>query len=178
MSELREIKTPLTDEVIKSLSCGEMVYITGDIYTARDAAHKRMADMLAEGKDMPFDFNGNAVFYAGPSPTKPGMVIGSIGPTTAGRMDLFAPDLIARGLKVMIGKGNRTDATKKAMVEHGGIYFAAVGGIAALMSQCVKSVELVDFEDLGPEAIRRLAVERLPVVVAIDATGKDVYDRG
>ena len=177
MGEFREISVPLTDETIKSLRCGEIVYITGSIYTARDAAHKRMAEMLESGQEMPFDFEGSVVFYAGPSPTQPGMVIGSIGPTTAGRMDNFAPALIAHGLKAMIAKGFRSDAVKQAIVEHGGVYFAGVGGIAALMSQCVKSVELVAFEDLGTEAIRRLEVEKLPVVVAIDSAGNDVYDR-
>ncbi|MCL2408855.1 MAG: FumA C-terminus/TtdB family hydratase beta subunit [Oscillospiraceae bacterium] len=177
MAEFRELTIPFSDETIKSLKCGEICYITGPIYTARDAAHQRMADMLAAGEEMPFDFEGNVVFYAGPSPTKPGMVIGSIGPTTAGRMDSFAPDLIAKGLKVMIAKGSRNDAVKKSVVEHGGVYFAGIGGIAALMSECVKSVELVDFEDLGPEAIRRLEVEKLPVVVALDSDGNDVYDR-
>ena len=177
MGEFREITVPLTDETIKSLRCGEMVYITGPIYTARDAAHKRMSEMLAAGQEMPFDFAGNIVFYAGPSPTQPGKIIGSIGPTTAGRMDSFAPALIARGLKVMIAKGFRSDPVKQAIVEHGGVYFAGVGGIAALMSQCVKSEELVAFEDLGPEAIRRLVVEKLPVVVAIDSQGNDVYNK-
>ena len=177
MGKFREITTPLTDEVIKSLRSGDMVQITGTVYTARDAAHQRMSEMLAAGQDMPFDFAGNIVFYAGPSPTKPGMVIGSIGPTTAGRMDTFAPTLIAHGLKAMIAKGFRSDAVKQAIVEHGGVYFAGVGGIAALMSQCVKSVELIAFEDLGPEAIRRLEVEKLPVVVAVDCAGNDAYDR-
>ncbi|MCL2401057.1 MAG: FumA C-terminus/TtdB family hydratase beta subunit [Oscillospiraceae bacterium] len=178
MGEYRELTTPLSDETIRSLRSGDMIYITGTVYTARDAAHQRMSEMLAAGQDMPFEFDGNIVFYAGPSPTQPGMVIGSIGPTTAGRMDSFAPALIARGLKVMIAKGFRSDAVKKAIMEHGGVYLAGVGGIAALMSQCVKSEELVAFEDLGPEAIRKLEVEKLPVVVALDSAGNDVYDRG
>ena len=177
MAEIRELTTPLTDKTIKSLRCGELVYITGSVYTARDAAHMRMAEMVAAGEDMPFEFEGNIVFYAGPSPTQPGMVIGSVGPTTAGRMDLFAPTLIEKGLKAMIAKGLRNDAVKQAIVKYGGVYFAGVGGIAALMSQCVKSVELVAFEDLDSEAIRRLEVEKLPVVVAIDSAGNDVYDR-
>jgi len=178
MGEFREITTPLTDETIKSLRSGDMVYITGTVYTARDAAHQRMSEMLAAGQEMPFEFAGSIVFYAGPSPAQPGMVIGSIGPTTAGRMDNFAPVLIAHGLKAMIAKGFRSESVRQAIIEHGGIYFAGVGGIAALMSQCVKSVELVAFEDLGTEAIRRLEVERLPVVVALDWEGNDVYDRG
>ena len=175
MQECKEITTPLTAEVIKSLSCGEIVYITGSVYTARDAAHERLVNMINNGEEMPFDFTGNIVFYAGPTPTKPGMIIGSVGPTTAGRMDSFAPLLIAHGLKAMIGKGFRSDEVRKAIVDHSGVYFAGVGGIAALMSQCVKDVEVVAFEDLGTEAIRRLKVYRLPVVVAIDSGGGDVY---
>ena len=177
MSKAKEITTPLTDEVIESLKCGDMVYITGSIYTGRDAAHKRMNDMLDAGEDMPFDFKGNIIFYAGPSPTPPGMAIGSIGPTTAGRMDVFSSRLIKCGLAAMIGKGLRSDGVKQAIVKHKGIYFAGVGGIAALMSQCVKNAEVVAFEDLGTEAIRRLDVEKLPVIVAIDSEGRDIYDR-
>ena len=177
MSMIKEITTPLSEETIAGLKCGDMVHITGSIYTGRDAAHQRMTDMLEAGCDMPFDFAGNIIFYAGPAPAPPGAAIGSIGPTTAGRMDVFAPGLIARGLRVMLGKGLRSDAVKQAIKASGGVYFAGVGGIAALMSQCVKSVEVVAFEDLGTEAIRRLEVERLPVVVAIDSDGNDIYDR-
>ena len=177
MNTIKEITTPLTADVIKNLRCGDMVAISGTIYTARDAAHKRMVAMLENGEDMPFDFGGNIIFYAGPTPTPPGHAIGSIGPTTSGRMDAYVPTLIEAGLVAMIGKGLRTDAVKEAMVAHGGIYFAGVGGIAALMSKCVKNVEIVAFEDLGTEAIRRLTVEKLPVVVAIDMEGKDIYDR-
>jgi len=177
MNNIKEIKTPLDAETIKSLKCGDMVHITGVIYTGRDAAHSRMVDMLDAGQPPPFDYAGNIIFYAGPSPTKPGDAIGSIGPTTSGRMDLFAPRLMAEGLTVMIGKGLRSDAAKKAIVAHGGVYFAGVGGIAALMSRCVKKVDIVAFEDLGTEAIRRLEVVQLPVVVAIDSKGNDIYDR-
>ncbi|MCL2397212.1 MAG: FumA C-terminus/TtdB family hydratase beta subunit [Defluviitaleaceae bacterium] len=177
MSKIKEITTPLSPEVIASLKCGDMVCITGSIYTGRDAAHQRMMDMLAAGCDMPFDFTGNIIFYAGPTPAPPGMATGSIGPTTAGRMDAFAPELIAHGLRIMIGKGLRNNAVKQAITDHSGIYFAGVGGIAALMSQCVKNVEVVAFEDLGTEAIRRLEVERLPVIVAIDNKGNDIYNR-
>jgi fumarate hydratase subunit beta len=177
VNKAKEITTPLTPEVIKSLKCGDMVHITGPIYTGRDAAHKRMNDMLDAGEDMPFDFKGNIIFYAGPSPTPPGMAIGSIGPTTAGRMDVFSARLINHGLVAMIGKGLRSDGVKQAIIDHEGIYFAGVGGIAALMSQCVKNAEVVAFEDLGTEAIRRLDVEKLPVIVAIDSEGRDIYDR-
>jgi len=176
-TEIIQITTPLTADIIKSLKCGDMVSITGTIYTARDAAHKRMAEMLSNGEEMPFDFAGSIIFYAGPTPTKPGDAIGSIGPTTGGRMDIFAPQLIKSGLVAMIGKGLRSDAVKQAIIDHGGIYFAGVGGVAALMSGCVKNVELVAFEDLGTEAIRRLEVVEMPVVVAIDTRGNDIYDR-
>ena len=177
MSKIIEITTPLNDDIIKSLKCGDVVYITGVVYTGRDAAHKRMADMLAAGQAPPFDYAGNIIFYAGPAPAKPGDAIGSIGPTTAGRMDIFAPKLIEAGLTAMIGKGLRSDAVKQAIVAHNGIYFAGVGGIAALMSRCVTKVDIVAFEDLGTEAIRRLEVRQLPVVVAIDCKGNDIYDR-
>ncbi|MCL2377053.1 MAG: fumarate hydratase C-terminal domain-containing protein, partial [Defluviitaleaceae bacterium] len=151
MNNIKEIKTPLDADTIKSLKCGDMVCITGVIYTGRDAAHKRMVDMLDAGKPPPFEYAGNIIFYAGPSPTKPGDAIGSIGPTTSGRMDLFATRLMAEGLVAMIGKGLRGDAVKQAIVAHGGVYFAGVGGIAALMSRCVKKVDIVAFEDLGTE---------------------------
>ena len=177
MSNIAEVKTPLNKDVIKSLKVGDAVYITGTVYTGRDAAHKRMADMLAAGEAPPFDYAGNIIFYAGPSPARPGDAIGSIGPTTAGRMDIFAPRLIEEGLTAMIGKGLRSDAVKQAIVAHCGIYFAGVGGIAALMSRCVTKVDIVAFEDLGTEAVRRLEVDKLPVVVAIDSKGNDIYDR-
>jgi len=171
------IQTPLTDEVITSLRAGEMVYISGDVYTARDAAHKRLVEMIGRGDTPPFDFAGQVVYYAGPCPSKPGFVIGSVGPTTSGRMDAYTPTLIRHGLKAMIGKGLRDEEVVRAIVENRGIYFAAIGGAAALMSQCVKKVEMIAFEDLGTEAIRKLTVEELPVVVAIDAQGRDVYNR-
>ncbi|MCL1994638.1 MAG: Fe-S-containing hydro-lyase [Defluviitaleaceae bacterium] len=176
MTEFKKIVTPLTDEVIKNLQAGEMVHISGTVYTGRDAAHKRMYEMIKDGEKPPFDFDGNIIFYAGPSPTQPGHVIGSVGPTTAGRMDLFSPYLVSCGLKAMIGKGLRGEKTKEAIVQHNGVYFAAIGGIAALMSRCIKSVEIVAFEDLGTEAIRRLEVADFPVIVAIDSTGTDVYE--
>lgn len=177
MSGIREIKTPLTADVIKSLKCGDMVNITGFVYTGRDAAHNRMAALLDEGQDMPFDFEGNIIFYAGPAPAQPGAPIGSVGPTTGGRMDITAPRLIANGLVAMIGKGLRSDAVKEAIKTYGGVYFAGVGGVAALMSQCVKNVEIVAFEDLGTEAIRRLEVVGMPAFVAIDSEGNDIYGR-
>ncbi|MDR2168417.1 MAG: FumA C-terminus/TtdB family hydratase beta subunit [Clostridiales bacterium] len=177
MNEIREITTPLTDEIIQSLSCGEMVYITGKVYTARDLAHGRIMVMLDAGEAMPFEFTGNIVFYAGPSPAPPGKCCGSIGPTTAGRMDLHSPTLIAHGLKAMMGKGLRADPVRAAIRAHGGIYFAAIGGVAALMSKSIKSVEIVAFEDLGTEAVRLLEVEKFPAIVAIDSRGCCIYDR-
>jgi len=172
---MKEIKTPLRDEVIASLKCGEMVHITGELYTARDLAHGRIMVMLDAGEPMPFDFEGNIVFYAGPSPAPPGKCCGSIGPTTAGRMDIYSPALIAAGLKAMIGKGLRADPVRAAIKAHNGIYFAAIGGIAALMSKSILQIDTIAFDDLGTEAIRRLTVERFPVIVAIDSKGACIY---
>lgn len=169
------LQTPLSQDDISALSAGDMAYLSGTVYTARDAAHKRLVEMLDAGQALPFDLEGQAVYYAGPCPAKPGMVIGSVGPTTSGRMDAYSPRLIKQGLKTMIGKGLRDQAVKKAIVENGGIYFAAIGGAAALMSQCVKEAEVIAFEDLGAEAIRRLLIVKLPVVVAIDSKGRDIY---
>lgn len=174
---IKKISTPLTDTVINSLSMGDMVHITGEIYTARDAAHIRMTELLTNGQPLPFDPNGAIVFYAGPCPAPEGIPIGSVGPTTAGRMDAHSPKLIANGLKAMVGKGLRNQAVRDAIVAHNGIYFAGAGGLGALMSKCVKKVEVVAFNDLGTEAIRRLTVENFPVIVAIDSKGQCIYDR-
>jgi len=173
-----ELEPPINDETIRSLNAGDLVYITGKIYTARDAAHKKLAELVEAGKKLPFDFNGHIVFYAGPAPAKPGRPIGSIGPTTAGRMDLYAPLLISKGLKVMIGKGLRSREVVDAIVAHNGIYFAAAGGVAALMAKCVEEAKLIAFEELGTEAVRELVVEKLPVIVAIDSRGKNLYESG
>lgn len=175
--ENNKILTPLTDERIKELEVGQMVYITGKIYTGRDAAHKRMVEMIKNGEEPPFDFNGQIIYYAGPAPNKPGQAIGSVGPTTSYRMDSYSPFLIEQGLKGMIGKGVRGQAVKDAMIEHTGVYFAAIGGAAALMSKAVKTAKVIAFEDLGPEAIRELEVENLPVIVAIDSKGNDIYEQ-
>lgn len=169
------ISTPLTDDTVRTLNCGEMVYISGKIYTGRDAAHKRLVEMLAKGEQMPFDFTGQIIYYAGPSPARPGQIIGSVGPTTSGRMDAYSPLLIEKGLKAMIGKGPRNDAVTSQIVKHNGVYFAAIGGAAALMSLCVKSARVVAFADLGTEAIHELYVEQMPVVVAVDCRGNSVY---
>ncbi|MDH6341427.1 fumarate hydratase subunit beta [Parabacteroides sp. PFB2-12] len=172
------ITPPFTEEVIRSLKAGDMVYISGDVYTARDAAHKRMCEYLDEGKPMPFDFEGAAIYYAGPCPPKPGKPIGSVGPTTSGRMDLYSPRLIEQGLKVMIGKGFRSQEVIDAIVKHNGVYFAAIGGAAALMGKCVESAEVIAYDELGTEAVRRLVVKELPVIVAIDSQGRNMYEEG
>lgn len=178
MADKKILQVPFTDDIIRSLKAGDMVYISGTIYTARDAAHKRLFEMLEEGKPMPFDFNGQAVYYAGPAPAKPGRPIGSVGPTTAGRMDAYSPRLIEEGLKVMIGKGLRSAEVIKALKKHIGVFFAAIGGAAALMARCVESAEVIAFEELGTEAIRKLTVKELPVIVAIDCYGNNVYEDG
>lgn len=178
MTGKRVLKVPFTNDTISSLRAGDMVYISGTIYTARDAAHKRMSEMLDAGEAMPFDFEGQAVYYAGPCPAKPGKPIGSVGPTTGGRMDAYSPKLIAKGLKVMIGKGSRNQQVVEALKEYTGVYFAAIGGAAALMAQCVKSAEVMAFDDLGTEAIRRLEVEELPVIVVVDCKGNNAYQKG
>ena len=179
---MKELFTPLTDEVIVSLNAGDMVQLSGTIITASDAAHKRLADLIEAGKELPPGLEGElhrlTVFYAGPAPAKPGKPIGSVGPTTAGRMDLYAPLLISRGLKVMIGKGLRSSEVTDAIVKFRGVYFAAIGGAAALMAKCVKSSKIIAFEDLGTEAVRELSVEKLPLVVAIDSRGNNLYEKG
>lgn len=171
-------EAPFTDEKIKSLKAGDMIYISGTIYTGRDAAHKRLFEMIEAGEEMPFDFEGQAIYYAGPCPAKPGKPIGSVGPTTAGRMDAYSPLLIEHGLKVMIGKGSRSEEVVEALKKHTGVYFAAIGGAAALMARCVESAEVIAFEELGTEAIRKLKVNQLPVIVAIDSNGNDSYEIG
>ena len=170
------IKAPISDEDAKNLRAGDYVYITGTIYTARDAAHKRMAEALAEGKPLPIDMKNNIIYYMGPSPAREGRPIGSAGPTTASRMDKYAPDLLDLGLKGMIGKGKRSDAVKAAIIRNGAVYFAAVGGAGALLSQRIKSSEVIAYDDLGTEAIRRLEVENFPVIVVIDSEGNNLYE--
>jgi len=169
------LTTPLTNEDVIKLRTGDKVLISGVIYTARDAAHKRMIDALESGEDLPFDLRGQVIYYAGPSPAKPGAVIGSCGPTTSYRMDTYAPKLIKRGLKGMIGKGKRSGKVKEAMVEHKSVYFAAVGGAGALLARAIKESEVIAYPDLEPESVRRLVVENFPAIVAIDAYGEDIY---
>ena len=170
----RKLTTPLTQADVDTLWAGEMILISGYIYTARDAAHKRLVEMLERGEDLPFDASGQIVYYAGPCPAKPGAVIGSVGPTTSGRMDKYSPVLMKSGLKLMLGKGSRSPEVVDAIKETKGAYFVAIGGAAAYMARCVKAVELIAFEDLGTEAIRRLTVEDFPAIVSIDANGKSI----
>lgn len=174
----KKIQAPLLAQELKELRAGDSVLLSGVIYTGRDAAHKRMCAMLAEGKALPFDIRNQVIYYAGPCPAKPGDAIGSCGPTTSYRMDAYAPELCDRGLIGMIGKGQRSDNVVSAIRRNGGIYFAATGGAGALIAGCVKSAEVIAFEDLGTEAIRRLAVENLPLIVAIDAYGGNLYEEG
>jgi len=170
----KKLNTPLPQAELDALKAGEMVLISGHIYTARDAAHKRLVEMIEKGEEPPFDFNGQIVYYAGPCPAKPGEVIGSVGPTTSGRMDKYSPMLMKQGLKLMLGKGERSAEVKNTIKETKGIYFVAIGGAAAYMARCVKEVEMVAFSDLGAEAIRRLTVEDFPAIVAIDAEGNNI----
>ena len=172
------LSTPLTEEMTAGLPAGAQVLLSGQIYTARDAAHQRLTEMLLAGQTPPFSFAGQVVFYAGPCPPRPGEVCGPIGPTTSGRLDAYSPLLIERGLKYMIGKGARSPQVAEAVTRHKGLYFAAIGGAAALMSRCVLAATLIAFEDLGTEAIRLLTVRDLPLVVALDAQGRDIYKRG
>ena len=172
------LKTPLSDKDVEKLKSGDRVLINGVIYTGRDAAHKRLIDLLKSGKALPFDINGQVIYYVGPTPAKPGQVFGSAGPTTSYRMDAYAPTLIEKGLKGMIGKGMRTEAVKEAMKKYKAVYFAATGGAGALLAKRVKKAEIIAYEDLGPEAIRRLEVEDLPVIVVNDVRGNDLYIEG
>jgi fumarate hydratase subunit beta len=178
MDELIRLKTPLTNKDVEKLRIGDRVLINGALYTGRDAAHKRLIDLIREGKPLPFDIEGQIIYYVGPTPPKPGHVFGSAGPTTSYRMDAYAPALIERGLKGMIGKGMRSEAVKEAMKKHKAVYFAATGGAGALLGKRVKKAELVAYEDLGPEAIQRLEVEDFPVIVVNDVEGNDLYVEG
>ncbi len=178
MTEFKRIHTPLTDDAVVSLRAGDNLLISGSIYTGRDAAHKRLVDLITSGKELPFDMNGQIIYYVGPSPARPGRVIGSAGPTTSGRMDAYSSLLLKHGLKGMIGKGSRSLQVREAMKEFKGVYMAATGGAAALLTRSIKSMDLVAYEDLGPEAIRILHVEDFPVVVVNDVFGNDLYETG
>ena len=172
----RHITAPITKEVSASLRAGDYVYITGTIYTARDAAHKRMDEALDRGEELPIDIKDQAIYYMGPSPAREGRPIGSAGPTTASRMDKYAPRLLDLGQSAMIGKGKRTKEVLDAVVRNKSVYFAAVGGAGALLSKCIKSSEVVAYEDLGAEAIRKLEVEDFPVIVVADCEGNNLYE--
>lgn len=172
----KHIGTPLCSEEIGKLKSGDFVYITGTIYVARDAAHKRMQEALREGRGLPIELADNIIYYMGPSPAREGRPIGSAGPTTAGRMDKYTPELLNLGLKGMIGKGRRSREVKEAIVRNGCVYFAAIGGAGALLSKTIKSSEIVAYEDLGTEAVRKLKVENFPAIVVIDAAGNDLYE--
>ena len=171
-----ELTTPLIESEVDKLKAGDTVSISGTIYTARDAAHGRMFASLEKGEAPPFDYENNIVFYAGPCPTPPGKPMGAIGPTTAGRMDAYSPDLIASGLRYMLAKGDRSEAVRAAIKAHKGAYFVAVGGAAALLAKRITHSEIVAYDDLGTEAIRKLTVENFPVIVAIDNTGRSIFD--
>ncbi|ACA54952.1 hydro-lyase, Fe-S type, tartrate/fumarate subfamily, beta region [Clostridium botulinum A3 str. Loch Maree] len=173
-----KINTPLTEDKIKSLKAGDMVLITGTIYTARDAAHKRLIDALEKGRNLPFEVKNSIIYYVGPTPAKPGMEIGAAGPTTSYRMDTYTPKLLNLGLKGMIGKGKRSREVIESIVKNKAVYFGAIGGAAALISKSIKKSEVIAYEDLDSEAIRKLEVEDLPVTVVIDSKGNNLYEDG
>ena len=172
----KHIKAPIEKQAAAELKAGDYVYITGTIYTARDAAHKRMYEALAEGKELPVDIQKQMIYYMGPSPAREGRPIGSAGPTTASRMDKYTPELLDLGMGAMIGKGKRSQEVIDAVVRNKAVYFAAVGGAGALLSKCITSSEIVAYEDLGTEAIRKLTVVNLPVIVVIDSKGNNLYE--
>ena len=178
MQDIIKITTPLNEETVRQLKAGDVVSVNGIIYTARDAAHKRLCSILAEGKELPFDIKNQVIYYVGPCPAKPGEIIGSAGPTTSSRMDAYAPILIEKGLTGMIGKGLRSEAVIEAMKKHGAVYLGAIGGAGALISRSVLSEEIIAFPELGPEAIRKLTVKDFIVTVIIDSAGNDLYVTG
>ncbi len=174
----RKITLPLTEELAQTLHAGDSVLVTGTIYTSRDAGHKRMCEALERGEELPFDPADATIYYVGPTPAKPGKVIGSAGPTTSGRMDAYAPAMMSVGARGMIGKGARLPEVVDAMKKYSGVYFGAIGGAGALLAKCIKKAELIAYEDLGAEALRKLYVEDMPLVVIIDSEGKNLYDDG
>lgn len=176
--EKRRITLPLTKELADTLHAGDQVLVTGTIYTSRDAGHKRMCEALEKGEKIPFDHKDATIYYVGPTPAKPGAVIGSAGPTTSGRMDAYAPTMMSVGARGMIGKGARLPEVVEAMKEYHGVYFGAIGGAGALLAKCIKKAELIAYEDLGAEALRKLYVEDMPLVVIIDNKGNNLYEEG
>lgn len=178
MEEVTHLHTPLSLEQVRTLRAGDRVTISGDLYTARDAAHRRLVDLIAAGQPLPMPVEGQVIYYVGPSPAPPGRVIGAAGPTTSYRMDAYTPKLLELGLRGMIGKGRRSEEVKQAMMRYGAAYFAAIGGAGALMAKSVKDARVIAYEDLGPEAIRVLRVEAFPVIVVNDTLGNDLYLEG
>jgi fumarate hydratase subunit beta len=174
----KKITLPLTEEIAKTLKAGDRVLLTGIIYTSRDAGHKRMCESLAKGEELPIDPMNATIYYVGPTPAKPGTVIGSAGPTTSGRMDAYAPTMMSVGARGMIGKGARLPEVVDAMKKYSGVYFGAIGGAGALLAKCIKSAKLIAYEDLGAEALRELYVEDMPLVVIIDSDGRNLYEEG
>lgn len=172
----RYINAPIDNEIVNSLKAGDCVYITGTIYTARDAAHKRMYEAIKNGENIPFELKNNIIYYLGPSPAREGQVIGSAGPTTSSRMDKYTPLLLEHGLKGMIGKGKRSENVIESMHKNNAVYFAAIGGAGALLSKCIKKAEVIAYDDLGTEAIRKLEVENLPAIVVIDNKKNNMYE--
>jgi len=173
-----KITTPLTEEKVNILKAGDIVELSGTVYTARDAAHKKLMELIIAGKELPFNLAGQVIYYVGPCPAPPGMVIGSAGPTTSGRMDSYTPKLIEMGLRGMIGKGQRSREVIDAIVKYGAVYFGAVGGAGALISKSIRSQQVIAFEELGTEAVRKLVVENFPLTVIIDRFGNNLYDIG
>jgi len=178
MADKKILTTPLTDKVVESLKIGDNVLINGTIFTARDAAHKRLVELVEKGEELPFDIKGQIIYFAGPTPPKPGQVIGSAGPTSSYRMNLYSPTLIKVGQKGLIGKGDMSDEVMEAMKKHKAVYFAAVGGAGALISKSITAAEVIAYEDLGAEAIRKLTVKEFPVIVAMDCHGGNQYKEG
>ncbi|MEW5725802.1 MAG: Fe-S-containing hydro-lyase [Thermodesulfobacteriota bacterium] len=178
MNRAHRLTTPLSRSDLEPLAAGDTVLISGTIYTGRDAAHKRLVEALGRGESLPFDPEGQVIYYVGPSPAPPGRVIGAAGPTTSYRMDPYTPALLTRGLRAMIGKGRRSEEVKKAMREHGAVYLGAIGGAGALLSRAILDVRIIAYEDLGPEAVRRLIVNDFPAVVVNDLYGRDLYQEG
>ncbi len=178
MGKTYNLTTPLSDKDIEMLKCGDVVYLSGTIYTARDAAHKRLIDLINEGKELPFDLKGSVIYFVGPTPPKPGDPIGSAGPTTSYRMDSYSPTLIKLGQKGMIGKGKRSQEVRDACKKYKAVYFGATGGAGALLGKQIKSAKVIAYEELGPEAIRELEVENFPVTVVNDMYGCDLYEEG
>jgi fumarate hydratase subunit beta len=172
------IKSPIDADTIKKLTVGTQVLISGVIYCARDTAHRRLIQALDKGENLPFELNGQTIYYAGPSPARPGRVIGAAGPTTSGRMDMYTPQLIAAGLRAMIGKGSRSREVREAIKKHRAVYFATIGGAGALLARSVKKAEIIGYEDLGAEAIWKLEVESFPAIVVNDIYGQDLYEQG